>query len=215
MRTASITQKPTSTTSFKPEYEKVQTSPAQGSQLPLIAFALRGTGSGYDVYSANLALVSEYLHYRTGVEMVGRGQPDVRTAAQHLTNIRSVFGLPMAELGALFRVSRQSIYKWLHGAEPDARKADQIHALSQIADQFKTSGVTRAGAVFKMKAFDGKSLYQLFKDGEQLPRNVSAVIDAARRLEADYDNSALRNSKASPNDEWRSYLSIPGTPERD
>ncbi|MEW5250739.1 hypothetical protein [Microbulbifer discodermiae] len=180
----------------------------------VIDYDLEGTGSNYDLQYYDDLFV-EYIQHRIGVEIVGSTRPDVRTTAQHLTNIRGVFNLPMTELGDLFKVSRQSVYKWLRGTEPDIQKSDQIHSLSQIADQFKTSGVMRAGAVFKIKVFGEKSLYQLFKDSSLRPQDVSKVISEARRLEADYESSALKNSKAPPRDEWRSYLSIPGGPEPD
>lgn len=142
-------------------------------------------------------------------------RPDVRTAAEHIESIRSILNPSMADLAALFDVSRQAIYKWLSGdATPEQDKLDRIVELSRIADVFHAAGVSRAGTLLKMKTFGGRSLMDLIKSGESCSEHVEALINEAKAMEASYRQSGLATSKAKPTNDWQSSISIPSSSEQ-
>jgi transcriptional regulator with XRE-family HTH domain len=140
---------------------------------------------------------------------------DVRSATQHLANIREVLNPAIADLATVFGVSRQAIYKWIGGeATPEPDKFERIRALSHAADAFRDAGVTRASSMLKMKAFEGRSLMDLAAAGQLLPSHIQSLIAEAQAMDAAYDRSGLAKSKAKPSDDWRTEASIPGSPER-
>jgi transcriptional regulator with XRE-family HTH domain len=142
-------------------------------------------------------------------------RPDVRSAAQHLANIREVLQPAIADLATVFGVSRQAIYKWIGGeSTPEDDKLDRIRSLSLAADAFQKAGVARASSLLKMKAFEGRSLMDLAAAGQLLPSHIQSLIAEAQAMDAAYDRSGLAKSKAKPSDDWRAEVSIPGSPER-
>ncbi len=194
-------------------------------QTTKVAFAvistmLIGTGSVYGVDRA--ADWRHYLQPRVqfildkvddGLDKVGR--PDIRTPIEHLENIRNVLNVPIAGLADILDVSRQAIYKWLSGkSEPEPEKLDRIVQLSSIADAFSEAGISHAGSLLKMKAFNGRSLMDLIKSCENSSDHVAALISEARAMEESYKQSGLLTSKSKPTDDWRSSISIPGSPEQ-
>lgn len=141
-------------------------------------------------------------------------RPDVRTAVEHLENIRKVLNPQVADLASLFDVSRQAIYKWLAGTSmPEDDKFDRIVQLSRIADAFQSSGVSRAGTLLKMKTFGGRSLMELIASREVKDEHVAALIAEAKAMERSYQRSGLTTSKSQPTNDWQSSVSIPGSPE--
>ena len=136
---------------------------------------------------------------------------DVRTAQQHLANIRQVLNPAITDLSIVFGVSRQAIYKWISGnSTPEPDKLARIVELSGVADAFHDAGVSRAAAILKMKAFDGRSLLDLIAVGEGHPQHVQALIAEAKAMEAAYVRAGLARSKTKPTSDWQSSISIPG-----
>ena len=121
----------------------------------------------------------------------------------------------IADLATVFGVSRQAIYKWIGGeATPEPDKFERIRALSHAADAFRDAGITRASSMLKMKAFEGRSLMDLAAAGQLLPSHIQSLIAEAQAMDGAYDRSGLAKSKAKPSDDWRTEVSIPGSPER-
>jgi transcriptional regulator with XRE-family HTH domain len=175
-----------------------------------------GTGSSYDLNRA--PTWGEHLQRRVPFFIDAPKQdfdrPDLRTGAQHIENIRTVLKLSMAELATLFNVSRQATYKWLAGTSvPEIEKLDRLRAFSKIADVLRIAGVTHPGSLLKMRAFDGKSLLDLFSASQNLPEHISVLIREAQAIELAYQRSGLNASKAKPTQGWQSYISIPGSSE--
>ncbi|MBU2827097.1 helix-turn-helix domain-containing protein [Acidithiobacillus ferriphilus] len=139
---------------------------------------------------------------------------DVRTAQQHLANIRQVLNPAITDLAIVFDVSRQAIYKWLSGdSTPEPDKLARIVELSDVADAFRDAGVSRAAALLKMKAFDGRSLLDLIAAGEGCSQHVQTLVAEAKAIEAAYERTGLAKSKAKPTSDWQSSMSIPGSLE--
>lgn len=146
-----------------------------------------------------------------GTTALAQAQTDVRTPAEHLANIRAVLNPAIADLAELFDVSRQAVYTWLStDSKPDADKTARIVELSGIADTFRDAGVARAGALFRMRALDGKSLFDLLKSNADSGAAVAALIAEARTMEGAYRDSGQTSSSAPPSDDWQSSISIPG-----
>ena len=188
-----------------------------GATVVMIACALGGTGSVFALSHANewgkmLGTRIPYFDVQTADTDAVR--PDIRSAAEHLANIRQVLNPAITDLATAFGVSRQATYKWIGGeSTPEDEKLDRIRALSLAADAFQKAGVTHAAALLKMKAFEGCSLLDLVAAGQLLPRHAQLLIAEAQAMDAAYNRSGLAKSKATPSDDWRTELSIPGFPE--
>lgn len=180
---------------------------------------LAGTGSAYDISRARdwRTLVQHRVPLIVDVEALSHSpapRPDLRTVAEHIANIRHVLNPAIADLASVLGVSRQAIYKWIGGdVTPEPDKLERIRTLSYVADAFRDTEVSRASALLKMKAFDGRSLMDIVAAGEFLPKHVQALIAEARAMEAAYGRSGLARTKAKPTQDWQTELSIPGYPE--
>lgn len=163
-------------------------------------------------------MVEARLPFHVDVRVADESQeqrPDLRSASDHLANIRQVLNPAIADLAAVFGVSRQAIYKWIGGeATPEPDKFERIRTLSHAADAFRGAGIARASSMLKMKAFEGRSLLDLAAAGQLLPSHIRSLIAEAKAMDAAYERSGLVKSKAKPSDDWRTELSIPGSPER-
>lgn len=181
------------------------------------ALAVGGTGSVFDISRANdwrKMLDTRVPYFDVQTTDTDAARPDIRSAAEHLANIRQVLNPAIADLATVFGVSRQAIYKWIGGeTTPEDDKLERIRALSLAADAFQKAGVTRASSLLKMKAFEGRSLLDLVAAGQLLPEHTQTLIAEARAMDAAYSRSGLAKSKAVPSDEWRAELSIPGSSE--
>lgn len=187
----------------------------------VISTLLVGTGSAY-----SMDRTEEWRHHiqprvtfvvdKSAESSDHFSAPDVRSSVEHIENIRSVLSPSVADLANLFDITRQAVYKWLSGDSiPEPEKLHRIVKLSQIADAFNAAKISRAGSLLKMKTFNGRSLMDLLKTGEDCTAQVAALIDEAKAMEASYKRSGLASSKAKPTSDWQSYVSIPGSPEQD
>lgn len=188
-----------------------------GTAVVVIACALGGTGSVFALSHANewrKMLDTRVPYFDVQTAGTDAARPDIRSAAEHLANIRQVLNPAIADLATVFGVSRQAIYKWIGGeSTPEDEKLDRIRALSLAADAFQKAGVTRASSLLKMKAFEGRSLLDLVAAGQLLPEHTQTLIAEAQAMDAAYSRSGLAKSKAAPSDDWRAELSIPGSSE--
>ncbi|NVN47444.1 XRE family transcriptional regulator [Asaia spathodeae] len=183
----------------------------------VIAFALGGTGSIYAFSQANAwgpVLDARIPNFSVRTLGVSTARPDIRSAAEHIANIRQVLNPAIADLVSVFGVSRQAIYKWISGeSTPEDNKLERIRSLSLAADAFQKAQVMRASSLLKMKAFDGQSLLDLVSVGNLADSHIQALISEAQVMDAAYSRSGLGKSKARPSDDWRTELSIPGSSE--
>ena len=145
-----------------------------------------------------------------------RSLPDVRTVPEHIENIRDTLKPKMADLSAIFDVSRQAIYKWISGeTTPEDGTIDKVRQLSRISDRFREANVMRAESLLNMKTFNGLSLMELIQSGENTDEHIDALIAEARAMESAYRKSRLADSRAIPTDDWLSDISIPWSFEKD
>lgn len=205
-------------TATVPARRSMQVPPSFGTAaVVVIACALGGTGSVFDLSRANewrKMLDARVPYFDVQAADTDAKRPDIRSAAEHLANIRQVLNPAIADLATVFGVSRQAIYKWIGGeSTPETEKFERIRSLSLAADAFLKAGVTRAASLLKMKAFEGRSLMDLVAAGQLLPEHIQLLIAEARAMDAAYSRSGLAKSKALPSDDWRAELSIPGSSE--
>ena len=188
-----------------------------GAAVVVIACALGGTGSVFALSHANewsKMLDTRVPYFDVQTADADAVRLDIRSAAEHLANIRQVLNPVIADLATTFGVSRQAIYKWIGDeSTPEDDKLERIHSLSLAADAFQKAGVTRASSFLKMKAFEGRSLLDLVAAGQLLPEHTQTLIAEANAMDAAYSRSGLAKSKAVASDDWRAELSIPGSSE--
>lgn len=200
-----------------PAHRSMPIPQPMGAAVVVIACALGGTGSVFALSHANewgkmLDMRVPYFDVQTTDADAAR--PDIRSAAEHLANIRQVLNPAIVDLAMVFGVSRQAIYKWIGGeSTPEDDKLERIRSLSLAADAFQKAGVTRVSSLVKMKAFESRSLMDLVAAGQLLPEHTQTLIAEANAMDATYNRSGLAKSKAVPSDDWRSELSIPGSSE--
>ena len=184
------------------------------------ALAVGGTGSVFDISRAEdwRKMLEARVPFYIDVGITDEShelRPDLRSASDHLGNIRQVLNPAIADLATVFCVSRQAIYKWIGGeTTPEPDKFERIRALSHTADAFSEAGVTGASSLMKMKTFENQSLLDLAAAGELSLWHIQSLIDEAKAMDAAYDQSGLAKSKAKTSDDWRAEVSIPGSPER-
>ncbi|MFT2095738.1 helix-turn-helix domain-containing protein [Acidiphilium multivorum] len=200
-----------------PAHRSMPIPQPMGAAVVVIAWALGGTGSVFALSHAHewgRMLDTRVPYFDVQMADVDVARPDIRSAAEHLANIRQVLNPAIADLATVFGVSRQAIYKWIGGqSTPEADKLERIRSLSLAADSFQKAGVTRASSLLKMKAFDGRSLLDLIAVGQLAPAHTQTLIAEAQAMDAAYSRSGLAKSKAAPSDDWRAELSIPGSSE--
>lgn len=200
-----------------PAHRSMPIPQPMGAAVVVIACAFGGTGSVFDLSHANewgKMLDTRVPYFDVQTADADATRPDIRSAAEHLANIRQVLNPAIADLATTFGVSRQAIYKWIGGeSTPEDDKLERIRSLSLAADAFQKAGVTRASSFLKMKAFEGRSLLDLVSAGQLLPGHTQTLIAEAQAMDAAYSRSGLAKSKASPSEDWRAELSIPGSSE--
>ena len=204
-------------TTTLPAHRPMPIPQPMGAAVVVIACTLGGTGSVFALPHANewgKMLDTRVPCFDVQTTDADATRPDIRSAAEHLANIRQVLNPAIADLATVFGVSRQAIYKWIGGeSTPEDDKLERIRALSLAADAFQKAGVTRASSLLKMKAFEGRSLLDLVAAGELTPEHTQTLIAEAQAMDAAYSRSGLAKSKAAPSDDWRAELSIPGSSE--
>lgn len=192
---------------------------ASKTAFAVISTVILGTGSIYgldraDAWRKHMQPRVPFILDTEIFTLDSTERPEVRSASEHIENIRSVLNTSVVDLAAIFDVSRQSVYKWLAGSStPEDEKLPLIISLSHIADAFHAAGVSRAGSLLKMKSFSGRSLMDIFRSGESCEGHITALINEAKAMENSYKLSGLASTKSSPTSDWRASFSIPGSSE--
>ncbi|WP_434586081.1 helix-turn-helix domain-containing protein [Klebsiella sp. R390] len=184
----------------------------------------QGTGRGYLV--ENMAKCIRFIESKTSpsrsfetfildvmTNTSASNDIDIRSIVSHMENIRSVINPSMSELAKDLGVTRQAVYKWLAGESrpDDDMKMNYVKTLSLVADAFKEADITNSKILVKMKAFDGKSLMSLIKEGADWQGPVDLLIREAKIMNQATQAASEIQSKAAPTDTWQSSLSIPGS----
>ncbi|WP_312298715.1 helix-turn-helix domain-containing protein [Atlantibacter hermannii] len=184
------------------------------------SFSLDSTGANFLL--KNLSNWCKYVQSKTTVNIAvnddslmqaGTKAIDLRTISDHMHNVKSVIAPSMSELAKDLNVTRQALYKWLSGeSQPDVQaNVDYIVELSKMADRLNEAGVKNAKALVKMKVFDGLSVMDIVKQGKKWERSVEFLIAEHQLMREAAKKAKLGTSKASPSEDWKSGISIPGS----
>lgn len=174
------------------------------------------TGTGSALHIENSHRWKEDLQYRFPIEVQDEHTgvdsstiSNVKSPVQHLEFIRDTIAPSITDLALLIGVSRQTVHKWLAGGNPDQDHVDKIVAIGDIAEQVARANLSQPQWLIKMKVFDGQSLVDLITESAFTKNHVEILIAEARKVESDYQNSAIHNSSATPTDDWKSDSSVP------
>ena len=191
----------------------------QTAAAAVIGLVIAGTGSDFGTDRAAWVRILE-PRTRVGFDLSSppperaTERPDLRTAAEHIAGIREVLDPSVSDLATLFEVSRQAVYKWISGeSTPDERNFGRIRTLGRIADRIREAGLHRTGGLLTMKAFAGRSLMDLVRSGEIHETHVETLIAEARIRESSREESRKEKGRGRPTDDWKSDLSVPGSPD--
>ncbi|WP_122588790.1 helix-turn-helix domain-containing protein [Pseudomonas viridiflava] len=139
---------------------------------------------------------------------------DWRGPDEHLDNIKAALNIPVSEMASMFGVTRQSIYKWIgRQASPEEDKLQKIAELSHLADLFKEGEVSRPFDMLKMKAFQGRSILDLIKSGQDYMHLASVLVKESKVTDEAYAKSGISQLKTAKTDGWKSSISIPYSDE--
>ena len=98
-----------------------------------------------------------------------------RTIAEDLIRVRTVLKPTVSELAKVFGVSRQAIYNWQSGEDPQPIYADKIKDLAYAADVIAGEAITLNGHILKRKISNGETLFEIATSG-------GSSKDAAQKL---------------------------------
>lgn len=194
-----------------------------GAFIVASSLFLSSTGSNYSVKDVNQWRAYVQPKVQFGLSKSETNQDlesevvDIRTISDHLNNVRNTLAPSMSELAKDLGITRQALYKWLSGeSQPDdMQKASYIIELSRLADRFNEAGIKNAKLMSKMKAFNGMSIIDLIKRGDDWQQSVSLLVEEARSLKEAGAKANLTGSKGLATDGWMSSVSIPGSGTRE
>ena len=98
------------------------------------------------------------------------------TPIDDLARIRQVLQPTVLELANLFGVSRQAIYDWQSGAQPNGPTVLRLAGLARAADVFALSDVTVNSQTLRRKVTGGVTLLDALMNGAN-------AVELARQLE--------------------------------
>lgn len=143
---------------------------------------LAGTGGVMTAHSTEV--LHRWIHDpRIHIERPALKNIDMHSPAEHVANIRDIFGINMSDLASILGVTRPTVYAWLEGQEPKAEAVIRIQQLSRTADQIKQANITRIDKLVHRPILNGRSLLDMLKVNEN-PSEALAKLKAIAGKEA-------------------------------
>lgn len=172
------------------------------------------TGSAFDI--GHIDNWHTYVDKRVPIRLRGPAKSmevkhDLRSAMQHIDNIRQVINPSVTDLAFTFGLTRQAVYKWIAGTsspEDDSRK--KIIELSRIADMFEENNVSRSLILVKMKTFEGKSILDLIREGAPCYELAKTLVAESKIMEEASLKAKEISARSRSSESWKSDISIPG-----
>lgn len=103
------------------------------------------------------------------------------TPAEDIARIREVLKPAVLELANLFGVSRQAVYDWQAGAQPNAEVAAKLADLARAADVFTAAGVTANGQTLRRKVAGGGTLLDAVLNGGSAVQVAKSLVQTLQR----------------------------------
>ena len=112
---------------------------------------------------------------------------------EQMQEVQAVLSLNKAQLAGILRVTRPTLYDWLHGREPNAANAGRVDTLLRILAQGSVSSASPLNAryVARPVEIDAPSLIELL--GEE-SLDEDRVIRAIERSRALADSASRRQT---------------------
>lgn len=104
-----------------------------------------------------------------------------RSVTQDLMRIREVLKPTVLELANLFGVSRQAVYNWQAGAQPDPRTAQQLAQLARVADIFAGAGLSVDARSLRRKVAGGGTLLNALASGHDAESVARGLLPTLKR----------------------------------
>lgn len=108
-----------------------------------------------------------------------------------MQEVKAGFGRTMSHLGAVFGVSRQTLYNWLNGETPKEQHKGKLVQLAAAARVFTEAGFKPTALSFERTVAQGKSFVELIGHGadgketaERLIRIEKRSVAAREKLDA-------------------------------
>ncbi|AFY96843.1 hypothetical protein [Chamaesiphon minutus] len=118
---------------------------------------------------------------------------DTRSPAEHVANIRDVFGVSMSDLAVILGVTRPIAYAWLDGNEPKQEFIiTRIRQLSSIANRVKGMNIERMDKLIHRNILNGESLFDLLrtdKDPAILIQSLKEISEKEARTRQESKSS--------------------------
>lgn len=105
-------------------------------------------------------------------------EPD---ATQNLSRIRAVLKPTVLDLAAFFGVSRQTIYDWQSGANPNTEALKKLARMAQAADIFAAANVLVNAQTFKRKVTGGGTLLDAVLTGDNAVQVAHKLVVTLQR----------------------------------
>lgn len=104
-----------------------------------------------------------------------------RTTAEDLIRVRTVLKPTVSELAKVFGVSRQAIYNWQSGEDPQPIYADKLKDLASAADVIAGEALTLNGHILKRKISNGKTLFEIAANGGSSKEAAQTLVKILRK----------------------------------
>jgi DNA-binding transcriptional regulator YiaG len=152
---------------------------------------LAGTGGIITAHSTEV--LPRWIHDpRIHIERPALKNIDMRSPAEHVTNIRNTFAINMSDLASILGVTRPTVYAWLEGQEPKAEAVIRIQQLSHTADKIRQANIARLDKMVHRPILSGRSLLDILKADE----NPSEALTKLKAI-ADKEAKTRREPKGS------------------
>ena len=103
---------------------------------------------------------------------------------EQMQELQAALSFNKAQLAAILRVTRPTLYDWLHGREPNVANAERLETLLRLLAQASVSSVNPLNARFVARPvdIDTPSLLELLGEESLNEDRVIRAIERARRL---------------------------------
>lgn len=103
------------------------------------------------------------------------------TPVEDLARIREVLKPAVLELANLFGVSRQAVYDWQAGAQPNAEVTAKLADLARAADVFTAAGVAANAQTLRRKVAGGGTLLDAVFNGGSAVQFAKSLVQTLQR----------------------------------
>lgn len=132
-------------------------------------------------------------------------------AVEHLFALQDQLKLSVTDIARLFKVQRAEVYRWQSGdMQLTSNQKMLLTKLDGVVHRLKKSNLKNYERFTKVKVQNGESLFDLLVREADVDSCLTLLIQEGRLIELAYEESGISNSKAKPNDNWKSTIFMGG-----